>query len=98
TRQGPRPPRHRRLLGAAPAGAGHLGGGEGRARGVGNPVTVTQSDPNGSAQVQVVADLSRLVELLVDLTGLPSRWNGEVLLRDLTFSYAGQKHQWCGIS
>lgn len=44
------------------------------------------------------ADLARLIERIVDLTGLPTRWRGVVIVRGAEFGHAGQKHGWCGIS
>ena len=44
------------------------------------------------------ADLSRVVDELVRITNLSTRWRGTVVVRGPEFPHAGQKHGWCGIS
>ena len=47
---------------------------------------------------EALADLERVIRLIEAQTGLLSRWNGSLRVRDLTFRFSGQKHRSCGIS
>jgi len=58
-------------------------------------------EPSTSAdrlRAEAEADLSRIIDGIVALTGLPTRWRGIVVVRGPDFGPSGQKHGWCGIS
>lgn len=47
---------------------------------------------------QAEADLSRVVQEIVTLTGRPTRWRGDVVVEDFDYPYRGQKQRSCAIS
>jgi hypothetical protein len=44
------------------------------------------------------ADLKRVIGHIEAQTGLRTRWDGSLQVRDLVFRFSGQKHRSCGIS
>jgi hypothetical protein len=54
--------------------------------------------PYHPLRAQAEADLSRVIQEIVSLTGLPARWNGSVAVRGMDFAHSGQKHSLCLIT
>ena len=44
------------------------------------------------------ADLTRVIERVVAVTGCPTRWRGIVVVEDVAFPFSGQKQRSCAIS
>jgi hypothetical protein len=55
-------------------------------------------DQDHPLRAQAEADLRRVIDQIVALTGLPTHWRGAVIVRVLPYSYAGQKRRTCEIS
>lgn len=54
--------------------------------------------PDHPLRAQAEADLGQVIDAIVHEAGLPTSWRGVVVVRDVEFSFSGQKHGWCGIS
>ena len=48
--------------------------------------------PEHPFRQQVEEDLARVIDEIVALTGLPTRWRGNVAVREPDFAHSGQKH------